>query len=470
MIFQPTQVLRQEDKNMNALFVLCGLGIVSLAAEIVNIRKGLAAVIVAGLFSTFFFLSMDWDSGKGYYNNMVVFDNFSIAFAMLISGVSILWILVSESFFDDLNYKTDRSALIVFSVIGAFLMVLFNNLAVLFLGIEILSISMYVLAGSKKRSYFSNEASFKYFLMGSFATGFFLFGVALIYGATGTFDISKISETVVERSTSLPAFFFVGVILMLAGMAFKMSAAPFHFWAPDVYEGSPTVITAFMSTVVKIAAVAAFFKIFVVCFATVHSSWTMVCQGLMVLSLVLGNLTAVYQINVKRILAYSSIGHVGFLLLAMISSQDPGIIYYYLAGYAVSSIAAFAVVVKLESEGVTATLHTFQGLFKRNSLLGVVMTVALLSLAGIPPLAGFFGKYLVLAAAIDRGHLAYALIGIAVSVIGVYYYFGIIKAMFSGTSTGEAVKMSTAERLVFVVLMIIVILIGIFPDPLISLI
>jgi NADH-quinone oxidoreductase subunit N len=454
---------------MNALFVLCGIGIVSLLAEIINIRKGLSLVVVAGLAATVLLLSIEWDSSIRYYNNMVVMDNFSIAFCILIALAAMLWFLISKPFFQELAYKTDRFALIVFAVMGAFLMVSFNNLAILFLGLEILSISLYVLAGSRKRSYFSNEASFKYFLMGSFATGFFLFGVALLYGATGSFDITRIASIVTEKSSALPQFFYVGILLIMVGMAFKMSAAPFHFWAPDVYEGSPTVITAFMSTVVKIAAVGAFFKMFVICFSAVSSSWIILVQVLIVATLVMGNLTAVYQINVKRVLAYSSVGHVGFILLAMISSTSPGIVFYYLAAYSVASIAAFAVVIRLEKEGVSATIETFQGLFKRNSLLAVTMTVALFSLAGIPPLAGFFAKYLVFASAIENGFIGFVILGVITSLIGVYYYFGIVKSIFSGTPTDGDITLSPGERLVLLLFLSLIVMMGIFPDPIISL-
>jgi NADH-quinone oxidoreductase subunit N len=455
---------------MNALFVLCGIGIASLLAEVFNLRKGLSIILVAGLVATGVLLSMDWGLGLRYYNDMVVLDNFSIAFSVLILAVGLLWFAIARPFFDEPDYKTDRSALVIFALVGAFLMVSFNNMAMLFLGIEILSISLYVLAGSRKKSYASNEASFKYFLMGSFATGFFLFGVALIYGATGSFDVTRIGAAIIERSGVLPTFFYVGVMFILVGMAFKMSAAPFHFWAPDVYEGSPTIVTAFMSTVVKIASVGAFFKMFVICFSQVSASWTIILQSLMVLTLIIGNLTAVYQINVKRILAYSSVGHIGFLLLAMIATpSSAGIVLYYLAAYSIASIAAFGVVIKLEKEGVSASIHTFQGLFRRNALLGVAMTISLLSLAGIPPLAGFFAKYLVFGAAIDAGYIVYVLLGVITSLIAVYYYFGIIKAIFSPTATDARVEISLRERIVFLILLIFTIALGIFPDPIISL-
>jgi NADH-quinone oxidoreductase subunit N len=191
---------------------------------------------------------------------------------------------------------------------------------------------------------------------------------------------------------------------------------------------------------------------------------------LMVLTLVVGNLTAVYQINVKRILAYSSIGHIGFVLLAMISSSSSaGIIFYYLAAYSVASIAAFGVILKLEKDGVSASIQTFQGLFKRNSLLAVVMTVALLSLAGIPPLAGFFAKYLVFGTAVEAGYVWFVILGVITSLIGVYYYFGIIKAIFSGTATDTEIEIPLAERILFLGFLVAIVVLGIFPDPLISL-
>jgi NADH-quinone oxidoreductase subunit N len=454
---------------MNAIFVLCGLAIVSLLAEILNLRKGLSIVIIIGLAACAFLLTRNWDLNLRHYNDMVVFDNFSISFSILLAFTTAFWFCISPRYFSEYSHKTDRSALVIFAAVGAFLMVAFNNLAILFLGIEILSISLYVLAGSRKKSYASNEASFKYFLMGSFATGFFLFGVALVYGATGTFDVSKISA-VISSSAGLPEFFYIGVLLILFGMAFKMSAAPFHFWAPDVYEGSPSSITAFMSTVVKIASVAAFYKMFSICFAEVSSSWIVALQIIMVLTLVIGNLTAVYQNNVKRILAYSSVGHIGYILLAVIADRSSaGVIFYYLTAYSLATITAFGVITILEKEGINPTLETFQGLFKRNSILAVAMTISLLSLAGIPPLSGFFAKYMVLGTAIENGYIGFVILAIGTSLIGVYYYFGLIKAMFSGIPTDQNIEIPVTTRLFLLFLLLLNLALGIFPDTIFSL-
>jgi NADH-quinone oxidoreductase subunit N len=455
---------------MNALFVLCGLGVVSLLAEITSVKKGLWLVMVLGLAAAGILFSFDWGLNQGHYSNMVVFDNFSLAYSMLISVSAIFWFFTSRPFFENDAYRSDRSALIMFAVIGALLMIAFNNFAILFLGIEILSISLYVLAGSRKNSAFSNEASFKYFLMGSFATGFFLFGVALLYGATGSFDITVIAEKISNAPHGLPGFFYVGVMLILAGMAFKMSAAPFHFWAPDVYEGSPTAITAFMSTIVKIASIGAFFKVFSVSLSAVSDTWSLVLQIIMVLTLVIGNVTAVYQSSLKRILAYSSIGHIGYVLLAMIASEtSDGVILYYLSAYTIASLSAFGVLVFLEREGVNITLSSLQGLFYRNSLLAVLLTVSALSLAGIPPLAGFFAKYLVFSTAMAHGFLGLVIVGVVTSLIGVYYYFGIIKSMFLTPAPDLKLKVGPGYQVLFFLLLLLNFAVGLFPDPLISL-
>ena len=453
---------------MNALFVICGLGFVSLLAEIFSLKKGLATVIILGLIAAVVLIVRDWNTGISYYSDMVVFDNFSVAFSSLIIIISLVWFWMSGDYFRGQSHQTDRSALILFAMTGAVIMVSFNNMSMLFLGIEILSISLYVLAGSKKESLFSNEAAFKYFLMGSFATGFLLMGIALVYGATGSFDISVIAGQLGSNDSQLPTFFYAGVTLMLVGMAFKISAVPFHFWAPDVYEGSPVTITAFMSTVVKIAAIGAFYKIFSFCFGSVQTGWMTIVQVITVLTLVLPNLTAVYQSGVKRMLAYSSVGHVGYILLAFIANTETssGTIFFYLTSYSVTSIAAFSVLHLVENADATSS---FNGLYKKSPLLAVVMTVALMSLAGIPPLAGFFGKYMVFAQALQNGYGGLVIVAVVTSLVGVYYYFRVIVAMFLKEPAGTSIQISRSDRALVILLTLMTLLIGIFPEVLISL-
>ncbi|HOX83432.1 MAG TPA: NADH-quinone oxidoreductase subunit N [Chryseolinea sp.] len=455
---------------MNALIVICSLGILSLVAEIVNLKKWLTTFVMMGLVIATGLIVMDWGTAQFYFSDMVFFDNFAISFTALILTASFFWFWMSGDYFSNQPHKTDRSALILFAIAGAICMVSFNNMAMLFLGIEILSISLYVLAGSNKESFNSNEAAFKYFIMGSFATGFLLMGIALIYGATGSFNITTIAAYISSHIDSLPGFFYAGVLLMLIGMTFKISAVPFHFWAPDVYGGSPTTITAFMSTVVKVAAFGAFYKMFSFCFYPVHSSWVLVIQIMTVLTLVIPNITAVYQNNVKRILAYSSVGHVGYLLLAVVANTTgaSGTILFYLTAYSVASLLAFTVLHVVEGSEGNNALEKFNGLYKRNPWLASSLTIAMLSLAGIPPLAGFFGKYMVFSLALQQGYVALVLLAVGTSLVGVYYYFKVIVAMFFKDSDEATLPVSLSIQLIIGILVLLVFLLGLFPDWMIT--
>lgn len=451
---------------MNALLIVCGLAFVALIAEIVNARKILHVVIILGLLASCAVVALDWNLELHHFNDMLVFDNFAIAFTGLILGVSVLWFCVSAEYFTGQSHQTDRTALIIFTIAGGIMMVSFHNMAMLFLGIEILSISLYVLAGSNKESFFSNEASFKYFIMGSFATGFLLMGIALVYGTTGSFDISEISVFVDINKASLPGFFYVGLFLMLVGIAFKISAVPFHFWAPDVYSGSPTLVTAFMSTVVKIAAVGAFYKIFSQCFLSVQPMLDSTLKIIVVLTLVVANVTAVYQENFKRMLAYSSVGHVGYILLGFISDSATfeGTLFYYLAGYSAASLIAFGVAFNVEKSEGNLSIESFHGLAKKNPWIAVTLIIALLSLAGIPPLAGFFAKYTILARALNSHHLALVILAVITSLIGVYYYFKVIIVMFVRDASGSKLVISPISTFILSLLTALTLILGLVPE------
>src|SRR6478609_2965734 len=219
---------------MNALYVICGLGLVSLIAELVNFKKQLIPVLIIGLIGAVALSVLDWNTSLHYFNDMAIFDNVAIGFSVLICSVAVLWFWMAGDYFHEETHITDQAALVIFVVAGSIIMTSFNNMAMLFLGIEVLSLSLYVLAGSRKENLFSNEAAFKYFLMGSFATGFLLMGMALVYGATGQFHLDKIASAIATQP-NLPGFFYAGVVMIVVGLSFKVSAVPFHFWAPDVY-------------------------------------------------------------------------------------------------------------------------------------------------------------------------------------------------------------------------------------------
>jgi NADH-quinone oxidoreductase subunit N len=457
---------------MNAVYVLSGLGILSLLAEIFNFRKVLFPIVLAGLVASTFLLVVDWGTDVSYFTNMLRFDNGAVAFSALISVTAFLWFLMSRDYFQNNTHVTDHFALILFSLVGAVFMVSYSNLAMLFLGLEILSISLYILAGSKMTDVFSNEAAFKYFLMGSFATGFLLFGIALIYGVTGSFDLYVIAENILSPSQDTNALLYAGVLLMMVGLTFKISAVPFHFWAPDVYEGAPTVVTAFMSTVVKMAAFGAFFRLFSIAFQPVTPQWVDVLQVITILTLIVSNVTAVYQHAVKRILAYSSVAHAGYVLITIVALNDvsAGAMFYYLAAYAVGSIAAFTVLHNVAFENEVAVVDSFNGLVKRSPFLAFSMAVSLLSLAGIPPLAGFFGKYYVFTVAFQNGYVGLVFLAIITSLVGIYYYFRIIIAMYLKSSDKTVpIQVPVLNQILLVICLIITLALGIFPDLLINL-
>lgn len=450
---------------MKSLILLSGLGVISMFSEIFRVRKMLFPAMIVGLGIVIGFLFTEWNSNNTYYG-MMSLDKFGIMFTAIILGTAILWLLGSESYFKEESSLTDHFSLVLFSLVGAMLMVTYTNLALLFVGLEILSISFYIMAGSRKDSILSNEAGFKYFMMGAFATGFLLFGIALVYGATGSFDIREIANAV---SGNTPTMFYAGVIMMLIGMLFKLSAAPFHFWAPDVYTGSPIEVTALMATVVKTAAIGAFVRLFYGAFQEAAGTWTDIVLVVSILTLFVGNITAVFQQDAKRMLAFSSVSHAGYLLIAVVSLSlnAANAILYYSAAYSIASLAAFTVVAIVINSKGDSLLSSFNGLGKKNPLVAVAMTVALLSLAGIPPVAGFFAKYFVFTSALENPGSRYVwLVSLAVvsSLIGVYYYFKIIIAMFFREADAVEVRATPLQQLLLVITIIGSIVLGIFPD------
>lgn len=451
---------------MNALYIICGLGFAALLTEIFSFRKALQGIILTGLVAAFIAAAMDWHTAKAYFNNMVLFDQGALSFTLLLIFITACWFWINRDYFEDQLHQTDRSALILFSLSGGVMMSAYHNMAMLFLGIEVLSISLYVLAGSRKESLLSNESAFKYFIMGSFATGFLLMGIALVYGATGTFDISVLAMKLGEGH--VPEFVYLGILLILVGMLFKISAVPFHFWAPDVYDGAPVPITAYMATVVKTAAVAAFWRMFAIGLGASKSTWIHPIEVVTVLTLVIPSVIAVYQTSLKRMMAWSSVGQIGYLLLAFISQPSgTALPVYYLLAYGMASLIAFAVVVELEkADGPGAGVN---GLFKRHTGFGVLLTLSLLSLAGIPPLAGFMAKYLVLVSAVQADHIGLTLVAVLSSLIGVFYYLRVIVLVFSNNTQQKDRLIVSPNRVVLLaILAALILMTGLLPDSLLS--
>ncbi len=460
---------------MNALILLSSLGILALLAEIFNFRKALFPLVMLGLLGVIGLAAMDWNKKSpiaAIFKNMMVFDHFAILFTCIMCVTLFLWMMMSRSYFEEKTSATDHYALVLFALVGAVVMASYSNMTMLFIGIEILSLSMYVLCGSNKSDLSSNEAAFKYFLMGSFATGFLLFGIALLYGATGSFDIQVVSEEIFKGSMKETKVLIVpGILMMLIGMSFKVSAVPFHFWAPDVYQGAPTPITAYMSTIVKTGAFAAFFRLFAACFSGVNQTWSMTLWGIAAATLLLSNITAVYQQNVKRMLAYSSISHAGYMLLAILamSPVSGGSIIYYTASYSVGSIAAFSVLMIVAKAKGSEGFDSFNGLAKQNPILAFVMTVAMLSLAGIPPTSGFFAKYYIFTSAMTAGYTGLVCIAVIGSLISVYYYLRVVIAMYFKTSTDTTpIQITGMQQILMILVTALILALGMFPDLLLS--
>ena len=457
---------------MTTLIVLSALGLVCLFSEIFGFRKILHPLVLAGLVAAFVTNTLDWNNGQHLFNEMMIVDNYSTAFMGLLIGITFIWCLMSPEFFIEPSSEADHFALIIFSLIGAMVMVTFSNMIMLFLGIEILSISLYILAGSNKTNLASNEAALKYFLMGAFATGFLLFGIALIYGVTGSFNLEAISSFLVKNGVQNSSMMMVGILMMMIALSFKVSAAPFHFWAPDVYQGSPTVITAFMSTVVKTAAFAAFFRLFLHTFNAVPTIWAPTLMIISGLTILIGNITAVYQTNFKRMLAYSSISHAGYMVLALLAmnASAPASLLYYTTAYSVSSITAFAILLLISHKTGNDDIKSFNGLAKRNPFLAAVTVVAMLSLAGIPPTAGFFAKYYIFSSAIQNGYIGLVLLAILGSLIGVFYYFRVIIAVFKTEDETQEIAVNPIFGILLALTSLAALVLGIAPGILAGLI
>lgn len=455
---------------MKGLLIISGLGLLAMLAEIFKVKKIILPVTLVGILLALASNYLEWQTtySIAYFDNMISFDRPALAFSAIILCTVFFWFIMANDYFNEDTNVADHYSLVLFAVVGALMLTSFKNMTTLFLGVEIMSIPLYVLAASKKGDIKSNEAGFKYLIMGSFASAVLLFGIALIYGATGSFDISEISTYLSVNAGNVPKFFHVGVIFMLMAFCFKVSAAPFHFWAPDVYEGSPTLITALMSTVVKTAAFAAIFKLFLLAFADSSAVWSSVLAMIIALSLIISNFTAATQSSVKRMLAYSSISHAAFMLMVVLAnvrsnSSLDALIYYSLA-YCGASIIAFGALHVITSNGGDESFNAFNGLSKRQPLLAFFMALAMLSLAGIPVTAGFFGKYFVFTNMIGTPYKWLLILAVLTSGVGVYYYMKVIIAMyFKNAENDSQVEIKLPIKMTIIVAGIVTLLVGIAP-------
>lgn len=416
---------------MSTLIALASLAVLILVLEIINLRKGIVPLTLIGLMVAFGLNWLDLDTTQSFYNNMIVVNKTTVLFNALFIVLTYFIVALGQAFYKEHYDKiSDYTSLKIFLLIGAYCMVSFGNLVMFFMGLEILSITLYILAGSDRTNIKSNESGMKYFLMGSFASGFILFGIALIYGATATFDIDQI--LLASTQLAMPKWFMVGFVMLLVGLLFKIAAFPFHFWAPDVYQGAPLLTTTTMSTLAKVAAVGAFYKISLVFFPSMPANFSNLIAFLIVITLIVGNVMALKQNNIKRLMAYSGISHAGFMLMAILLGKNAEAhLFYYMVAYAISGIAAFSVILYVCQDKQEELIMHFRGFAKHKPVLAVTLSLALLSMAGIPILAGFFGKLFLFTEALNQGYYIMVIIAVITSIISIYYYFKVIITMFT---------------------------------------
>lgn len=447
---------------------IAGVIMMMMGAFVKDNKKGaatIAAVLMAIVLGVNIWELTELHKGAApleLFGNMLRPDHYTGLFNVLMTGCTLLYMLLAGRDIRKVGrHVPDYFALIFFILCGLYLLSSYNTLLMLFLGIEILSIPQYILAGSDRRNLKSSEAALKYFLMGSFSTGILLMGIALLYGATGTFHVSDFHFT---DAASFSPLALGGVLLLLIAMGFKVSAAPMHLWTPDVYDGAPTPFTAYMSTVLKAAAFFAFLRLFSGSFGNITNSWGLVLAIVTAATLLVGNITAVFQQSVKRMLAYSSIAQAGFMLFAILSmpAQGKPALVMYAVAYSVATIGLFSVLMKLKDY----TYDGFNGLAKRSPLLAFVASIFIFSLAGIPLTGGFMAKYFVLAGLLQQGAYMWLVIfALLMAAVSVYYYFRVIRAMYFKDGEAELYEpVAAMDKWLLVGTAAIVIAIGVVPQ------
>lgn len=452
---------------MSVFIVLFLTAVLALFSGVFNQGKYARYIGIAGLLVALYVSYLPECEFFSAYKNMYDYGNNAALFSKIsIVTTLLLFFIAGFAFSNHRSHQSELYALMLISLAGGVVLFGFQNLVTLFIGIEILSIPLYVLAGSNKSDLRSTEASMKYFLMGAFATGFLLFGIALVYGSSGTFDLYQLSAFSLNNPKN--GMLIVGSILMLVAMAFKVSLAPFHMWSPDVYQGAPSLITAFMATVVKIAGFYAFFKIMTIGFGGIAGEWLNIIGVLAIITLLLANVMGLVQSNAKRMLAYSSVSHAGYIALIFfgMNALSPYTLAFYLFAYALSTIGVFMALIWVEKVKRETSFEAFRGLGKSHPVLAIVATISMISMAGIPLTAGFMAKFSVFNQAIQGGAVFLVLVAVLGSALSIAYYLKLIIAMFfhkeSTFNTSEKVSLTYSIVAVFIILAIVGL--GVYPD------
>lgn len=438
-------------------------------------KKGYLGILgLIGVAIAFFYTLPLVGSAKTGFEGMFTSDGFAIFFKITILIIAFLTILISMGYAsrEGIGFG-EYYALILFSALGMMLMTAGTHLIVIFLGLETMSIAIYILAGMMREDRRSVESAFKYFLLGAFATGFLLYGVAFIYGATGSLYLKDIASYIATKKLLDSPMLLLSLALLTIGFGFKIASVPFHMWTPDVYEGAPTSITAFMATGVKAAGFATLIRVFFTALPDFRPDWTLIMWAMAVLTMTVGNIIAISQNNIKRMLAYSSIAHAGYILVAFVAGNKLGVsgMLFYLMAYAFMNLGAFTCVILLGKKGEENTLITdYAGVGFKYPLLAASMTTFLLSMAGIPPLGGFMAKFYIFSAAVEAKFYWLAVLGVLNSAISVYYYLRVTVFMYFRESEKEitGLEFSPASVIALILALIGTFYMGIFPSNVLS--
>lgn len=408
------------------------------------------------------------------FNDMFIVDDFTVFVKVLVLIASCLSIIIAQDYLESQGMaRFEYTVLILFATLGMLLMVSANDLMALYLGLELQSLSLYVIATFQRNDLRSAEAGLKYFVLGAVASGLLLYGSSLVYGFAGTTSFDALSAAFGNLDGEPPAVgLVVGIVFILAGLAFKVSAVPFHMWTPDVYEGAPTPVTAFFAIAPKIAAIALFLRVTVGPFGDLVAQWQQVIILISIASMILGAFAAIGQNNIKRLMAYSSIGHVGYALIGLAVGNEVGVrgVLIYMTIYLFMNVGVFACILCMRRrEKMIVEISDLAGLSKTNPVMAFAMAIFMFSMAGIPPLAGFFGKLYVFLAAVDAGLYALAIIGVLTSVVGAYYYLRIVKLMYFD-DVAEPMDRTMGREVRFVMLgtSVLVLLFFLYPEPVLS--
>ncbi|MBR0651897.1 NADH-quinone oxidoreductase subunit NuoN [Roseomonas terrae] len=449
---------------------LCGLTILGVGVLPKRNSYFACAMAVIGAFLLTAVLVLGAPEGSGF-NGLVVSDAFARFAKVLILLGAAAGVALSLDY--NRHDKLDRfeyPVLLLFATLGMLIMVSANDLMALYIGLELLSLSLYVVAAFNRDSERSAEAGLKYFVLGALASGLLLYGSSLVYGFAGTTNFDRIADALSDPAKASPGV-IVGMVFVITGLAFKVSAVPFHMWTPDVYEGAPTPVTAFFAAAPKVAAIVLFARVLGGPFGDLAGQWQQVIVVISLLSMVLGAFAAIGQENIKRLMAYSSIGHVGYALVGLAAASEAGMrgLLIYMAIYLLMNLGAFAVLVSMRRQGrAVETVSDLAGVAKTDLSMAVWMAIFMFSMAGIPPLAGFFGKMFVFKAAIDAGLWTLAIVGVLSSVVSAFYYLRIVKVMFFDESTGALDARPAATSFVMAASGLFTTLFFLYPAPLVA--